>query len=229
MQSEPTSAVQPVSPLRRLWLALELLLMFVAAPLAMDWVIHSYRIPLFVALLPVLALFVILLLADRTFSLKRALLKGFGWIDLLLILVLFAAMTPVILAAAQHLVPGSYLGFPKRAPRLWLIIMVLYPLVSVVAQEVIYRVFFFHRYKPLFGNQAALMIFANGVLFAFGHIMFRNWISVWVSLAGGLLFAWRYHRTGSFWAVFLEHSLYGNLIFTAGLGQFFFTGFSIFR
>jgi hypothetical protein len=138
-------------------------------------------------------------------------------------------MTPLILAAAEHLVPGSYLGFPKRAPRLWLIIMVLYPLVSVVAQEVIYRVFFFHRYKPLFGDHALLMILLNGALFAFGHIMFRNSISIWVSLAGGLLFAWRYHRTGSFWAVFLEHSLYGNLIFTAGLGQFFFTGFTIFR
>lgn len=219
----------PISPMRRIWLVVELLLMFIAAPIAMDWGIRSYGVPLFVVLLPVLALFVILLLADRTFSLKLALAKGFGGRELVGILVLFAVLAPVILAAAYLLVPGSFLGFPTRVPRLWLIIMVLYPLVSVTTQEIIYRVFFFHRYGPLFGRQIWLMILVNGALFAFGHIMFRNWISIWVSLVGGLLFAWRYHRTKSFWAVFLEHALYGDLIFTAGLGRFFFTGLSIFR
>jgi membrane protease YdiL (CAAX protease family) len=47
-----------------------------------------------------------------------------------------------------------------------------------------------------------------------------------LSFFGGLIFAWRYLRTNSFWAVALEHALYGNLIFTIGLGVYFFTGIS---
>ena len=41
---------------------------------------------------------------------------------------------------------------------------------------------------------------------------------------GGALFAWRYERSRSFWAVWVEHVLWGWLVFTVGLGVFFFTG-----
>ncbi len=74
-----------------------------------------------------------------------------------------------------------------------------------------------------------LAILVNGVLFAFGHIMFQNWVAIISCLVGGLLFAWRYLRTGSLWAVMFEHMLYGNLIFTVGLGRYFFTGVSNIR
>ena len=43
-------------------------------------------------------------------------------------------------------------------------------------------------------------------------------------LAIPLSMAYRYERTRSLWAVCLEHTLYGWLVFTAGLGRFFFTG-----
>ena len=33
--------------------------------------------------------------------------------------------------------------------------------------------------------------------------------------------------TRSFWAVFLEHTLWGGLVFTVGLGRYFFTGVGI--
>jgi CAAX protease family protein len=45
-----------------------------------------------------------------------------------------------------------------------------------------------------------------------------------MSFIGGLIFAYRFARTRSFFAVWLEHALYGDLIFTIGLGRFFFTG-----
>ncbi len=43
---------------------------------------------------------------------------------------------------------------------------------------------------------------------------------------GGLVLAARYAQTRSFWAVFIEHTIWGWLIFTVGLGRFFFTGVS---
>ena len=43
-----------------------------------------------------------------------------------------------------------------------------------------------------------------------------------------LLFAWRYQSSRSYWALVLEHALYGNLIFTVGLGRYFYTGVSNF-
>jgi uncharacterized protein len=111
----------------------------------------------------------------------------------------------------------------SERPGRWLKIMTLYPFTSVLAQEFVYRVFFFHRYGPLFSNRW-LLIAANALAFGFAHILFRNWIAVAGTLAGGVLFAWRYERTRSFWAVWTEHTLWGWLVFTVGLGIYFFTG-----
>jgi uncharacterized protein len=40
-------------------------------------------------------------------------------------------------------------------------------------------------------------------------------------MASGLLFALRYAVTRSLRAVYLEHTLWGGLVFTVGLGRFF--------
>ena len=44
--------------------------------------------------------------------------------------------------------------------------------------------------------------------------------------AAELLFAMRYAATRSYWAVVLEHTLWGWLVFTTGLGRYVFTGVS---
>jgi hypothetical protein len=111
--------------------------------------------------------------------------------------------------------------------------MILYPAISVVTQEIYFRVFYFHRYGPVFGPHRAAAIAVNATLFAFAHAVifgYRHtpfhWGAAGLSFAGGLIFACRFSHTKSFWAVALEHSLYGDLIFTIGLGAFFFTGVS---
>jgi len=43
-------------------------------------------------------------------------------------------------------------------------------------------------------------------------------------VAGGWLFGGTYRRSRSLGLVCLEHALYGDLIFTVGLGQYFFHG-----
>jgi membrane protease YdiL (CAAX protease family) len=88
----------------------------------------------------------------------------------------------------------------------------------------VFRVVFFHRYRPLFPAPWMLIV-ASAVVFSFSHIVFRNWIALVLTLLGGLLFAWRYHQTRSFRAVWLEHVLWGWLLFTCGLGVYFLSGF----
>ena len=105
--------------------------------------------------------------------------------------------------------------------------MLLYPLMSVAVQELVYRTFFFHRYGVLFGNAWWLAILLNGVLFGLGHIVIGTPLAVYGTMLTGTLFAWRYAMTRSFWAVFLEHTLWGGLVFTVGLGRYFFTGVGI--
>lgn len=101
--------------------------------------------------------------------------------------------------------------------------MVLYPLLSVLPQEFLFRAFFFHRYQPLFGEGAGIVL-ASALAFGFVHIIFGNWLAVVLSFFGGLLFATTYRLNRSMPLVWLEHALFGNLIFTIGLGRYFSSG-----
>ena len=120
------------------------------------------------------------------------------------------------------LVPKFFLALPRHHPRLWLLILLLYPLLSVYPQEVIYRAFFFrHALRLLSGLKPAWLLALNVALFGFAHIVFRNaWAPV-LSAVGGLLFATTYLRSRSVLCAALEHALWGNLIFTLGLGPWF--------
>ncbi len=82
---------------------------------------------------------------------------------------------------------------------------------------------FFHRYRSLFPNPA-MLILVNGLSFGLAHILYANWVAPLLASAGGWLFAWRYHVTGSLMAVGIEHALWGNFLFTVGLGWFFYSG-----
>ena len=48
--------------------------------------------------------------------------------------------------------PQALFLFPKENFKLWIIVMALYPVLSVIPQEFVYRVFFFQRYKTIFDN-----------------------------------------------------------------------------
>ncbi|MFT5507813.1 MAG: hypothetical protein ACI89J_000881 [Hyphomicrobiaceae bacterium] len=213
---------------RRVWLWAELVLFFVGVPLLMRWAIHDLHIPLIVVLQPLLLGFVLYLLWDNTFLVRRELTKGFALRHLAWIILVFVAVGGAITFATWQVFPGRFLGFPLYRPQIWLLILALYPLLSVIPQELVYRTFFFHRYGPVFGSARWAAVLANGALFGFAHIIFDNWIAVAGSAVVGTVIAYRYWVTRSFWAAWLEHTLYGCLIFTVGLGMFFFTGVSNF-
>ncbi len=214
--------------LMRLWLLIEMLVFFVATPIAIYTLLYEYRVPLFTLLPPVFLFFIIFLTLDRSFSWRRTLGTGIRLFDLASIVMLFAIAGPAIAVFAYYDVPQRFLAFPRYAYDTWIMVMVLYPLISVTTQEIMYRVFFFHRYRPLFSGDPQGAIVLNAVLFSFSHIVFQNITTLIISFLGGLLFAWRYENSRSYWALVIEHSIYGNLIFTVGLGRYFYTGIANF-
>ena len=69
------------------------------------------------------------------------------------------------------------------------------------------------------------LIHLSAIAFAFGHIIYFHPLSIVLTFFGGYLFSWTYFRTRSLLAVSFEHALYGCLLYTIGLGRFFYTGF----
>ncbi|HEY7669994.1 MAG TPA: CPBP family intramembrane glutamic endopeptidase [Hyphomicrobium sp.] len=219
--------MRELSPVFCALLVVEMALIYVGVPLAVAIAVHDLRLPVFIALLPVLAIVLVILLADPTFSLKRELTRGFGLATLLSILAVFAVGGGAVALYVAHVHPAWFLEFPRNRPDTFQKIILLYPLMSVMVQELVYRTFFFHRYGVLFGRAWWLAILLNGVLFGLGHIVIGTELALYGTMATGTLFAYRYAATRSFWAVFLEHTLWGALVFTVGLGRFFFAGVGI--
>ena len=139
------------------------------------------------------------------------------------VLLIFSLTAALIGVAVYLFAPQMLFNFVKRAPLFWALVMVLYAVLSVYPQGIIYRAFFFERYRTLFPN-SVLLIVVSAVAFSFAHIIFRNPIAVIFTLVGGLLFAWRYSETGSLFTSSFEHALYGCWMFTVGLGQYFYKG-----
>lgn len=135
----------------------------------------------------------------------------------------FLISAALLTAAVLFLYPQGFLSFPQERPRLWLAVMCLYPILSVIPQEVVFRSFFFQRYASLFTSPNA-MIIASALSFGIAHVLLKNWVAVALSTLGGFLFAHTYQKHKSLGLVWLEHALYGCFVFTIGLGFFFYSG-----
>jgi hypothetical protein len=134
------------------------------------------------------------------------------------------SVAAALLAALMLLYdPGSFLSFPRSRPQGWIAVMFLYPLLSVWPQEIIYRSFFFHRYEKWLGSTLFAAIL-SAVSFGYMHIIFGNGVALVLSTAGGFIISRTYIKHRSLALVCIEHSLYGCLVFTIGLGRYFFSG-----
>lgn len=122
---------------------------------------------------------------------------------------------------AYLVLKDKFLLLPRTRPALWLMIMLLYPMLSALPQEIVYRQFYFRRYAVLWPD-SNLLIATNVFCFVLLHLMYDNWIAVGFSLIGGIIFARAYQQTQSLYWLWLEHSIYGLAIFTSGWGQFFY-------
>lgn len=128
--------------------------------------------------------------------------------------------TPVLLLVVAITMPQHLFDLPRSMPVLWLLFILGYPLFSVYPQEVLFRAFFFSRYKKLFNTDRNL-IWVNAILFGWMHVAFANVAAVVLTLISGWFFATTYHRTRSLRLVCLEHALYGVMVFTIGYGRLF--------
>jgi len=206
---------------RLFFLTLELTAVFVVVP-----VLIYYRgipnLPIPYILLTAFGAF-LLLRRDATFSLSQLTSWGNFRPFLTAILIRDAVCILGLGIAVCLLAPQLLFSLIRRSPWLWALVFLLYPLLSVYPQELLYRAFFFHRYEPLFGRGRGMLL-ASALAFAFVHIIFRNWLAVGLCVIGGFLFSLTYQTSGSLLLACLDHVIFGNFLFTIGLGQFFYHG-----
>ena len=206
---------------RLILLALEFSLIFLGVPLLIHFrVIPNLPIPYLLA--AALGAF-LLLRYDSNFAQARFLAWGDVRPYLYVVLLRDAVFLTLLGIGVRLFAPGLLFSFVYRAPAFWAVVMLLYPLLSVYPQELLYRAFFFHRYQPLFGSGRTILL-ASAFAFGFVHIIFGNWLAVGFCVVGGLLFSMTYHHSGSILLTCLDHAIFGNFIFTIGLGQFFYHG-----
>ena len=207
--------------MRLLFLAIEFAVVFVVVPL----LIYYRRIPnLPIPYLLAIALLAFLVLrSDPTFDLSQLIHWGNVRPFLSHILIRDAVCLVGLGIAVYFLAPQLLFSLIKSSPKLWALIIILYPLVSVYPQELIYRAFFLHRYQALFGRGWGMLL-ASALAFGFVHIIFRSWLAVGLCVIGGFLFSFTYQISGSLLLACLDHAIFGNFLFTIGLGQFFYHG-----
>lgn len=207
---------------RRAWLFCELVGLFVAIPTGLWW-LHTWesRPPVIPTLLLVTLAILVLLWIRHPRTLKKALRFRAPRLEVRRVLLTFAAGAILLSIYTAQVEPELLLELPREKPWLWLAILFFYPLLSVVPQELVFRVFLLRRYRDLLPSPEA-RILVSALLFGFAHIVYGNTLSILLSTAGGFLFGLTYHRTRSIWLVSLEHALYGIFLFTIGLGAYFY-------
>ncbi|TYP93781.1 CAAX protease self-immunity [Fodinibius salinus] len=211
-----------MKPKKKFWpLFLEALILFMGIPMLFYW-----------DLIPLPKILVLILAAAYCgFQLWRDPDFGFGMLvktkpksiskSFLIRFPLVAITLVAITAVAQ---PDQFLAFPSNRPFVWMVVMLLYPLLSALPQEFIFRSFFFHRYAHLIKVKYGTIL-ASAAAFSFLHIIYDNWWAVALSFIGGLLFGLTYKRTKSLYWVTVEHAIYGCLVFTLGMGNYFYEAF----
>ncbi|MFT3973106.1 MAG: CPBP family intramembrane metalloprotease [Amaricoccus sp.] len=210
----------PQAPTRRARLGVEFALIYLAAPVVLATALPpSWLHPLF---LGVTAAAIGLLRVTPDFRWREL---GHGWRSLdWREIGLVAALTAVAsLGFVLWLVPESLLRLPRRVPGFWLLLMVLYPILSALPQEIVFRALFFRRYGALFPDRRVAVL-VNGGVFALAHLLFWSPVTLSMTFVGGLLFARGYLGRGGFAQAWVMHAICGLIIFTMGLGMFFYHG-----
>ncbi len=182
--------------------------------------------------LPASVMFPVLFLFTAVGLVLLHLTPGFRWADLVAgasrirwgFVALFALATLAVgWAVMQATAPGRLFGLLRGNPGLMLMIAVLYPVLSALPQEVVFRPLFFRRYGPILPEGPAALVL-NAAVFALAHLMFWSWIVAAMTFAGGLVFAFAYRVRGNFPEAVILHAVGGVILFALGLGMFFYTG-----
>ena len=157
---------------------------------------------------------------------------GFEWPDLVRGLrqiegravLAMAAVTAVAAAIVLRLTaPQDALILVREHPLLLAMIVLLYPPISALPQEIVFRSLFFRRYGPIL-PPVRWAIVLNAALFSLAHLMYWNWIVSAMTFFGGIAFAWAYELRRNFPMAVVLHCVAGWIVFASGLGIFFYSG-----
>ena len=150
-----------------------------------------------------------------SFSVKKGIDWKAFWKRIALTFIIIAIITTAFMIYED---PAALFYVPLNKPKLYITILFIYTFLSVWPQELIYRTFFFKRYEKLFPNKS-LFVFINAIIFMLAHIFFRNTLVLILTFLGGLVFSISYLKFRSTTLISIEHALYGNWLFTVGMGQ----------
>ena len=200
-----------------LWL--ELAILFVVLPTA--HYLDAIPLPLIPVLLIGTGYCAFVILRDPTFP-KQDLWRSVRDVGFVRASLLLFASSALLLGLCVWLFEPEWLfRLVRNRPEIWLLVLILYPILSVYPQELVYRAFIFHRYRRIVPGEWGLVAL-SAVTFSFMHVVYDNWIALLLTLIGGVLFARTYQKTRSLLWVSVEHALYGLFIFTIGLGHLFY-------
>ena len=147
--------------------------------------------------------------------------RGIGWGGL----AAFAAATGAVgLAVVATLRPDALLEPGRSRPLLLLAIWILYPPLSALPQEIVFRPLFFRRYAPILPAGPRTAIALNACVFSLAHLPYGSWVTAALTFAGGLVFAHAYRVRRSFPEAVALHAAAGCVLFAMGLGEWFHAG-----
>ncbi|MFC2109178.1 type II CAAX prenyl endopeptidase Rce1 family protein [Bacteroidota bacterium] len=195
-------------------LSLEFFLLFILFPIILT-------LKIFIAVKLIISLLAIFYVGFIIHKTKIKLFKSIqiNWEQhLKRIALLFCGLIIITSGFLYATTPEKLFYVVLQKPKLWLAILVVYSLLSVLPQEIIYRSFFFHRYSNLFPNKI-LFLFINAIVFSMGHLFFHDLLVTMLTFVGGFLFAFTFYKSKSLVLVTIEHIIYGCWLFTVGMGD----------
>lgn len=211
--------MQDIARWRPLTLWVEFSLLFVVFPISGAVVLPA------TALFPSLFAFTLVgaVLLNRTPNFKWRSLRQSPPIEWRVVLAV-AGVTLVASILVMLLTrPDALFMILRRSPQTWLLIMILYPLISALPQEIVFRPLFFERYAEILPRPSTAIVL-NAALFSLAHLLYWSWVVALFTFAGGLVFSWAYRVKKSFPLAVLCHGVAGNILFTVGMGVYFYSG-----
>lgn len=192
----------------------ELFIIFILLPISFT-IPYAVWIKLSIGFLGFLyVIYVLLKVENEKFKIAPNLNWKHFWKETLLKFLIIACLTSLFVwFTNKHMLFEVVIN----KPIMWIVLLFVYCFFSVYPQELLYRTFFFKRYKDMFKNEL-LFLFVNAILFSLAHMFFKNSLVIILTFFGGLLFAFTFNNTKSTLLVSIEHAIYGSWLFTVGMG-----------
>lgn len=195
--------------------SIELFILFIVIPISFAFA-YSRILKLIIGVLGfAYILFILFKIEKIKFQIQQNIHWKKFWTETIIKFLIIAVVTSIFVWFTDK---ENLFDVVLNKPILWLLILFFYAVFSVYPQELLYRTFFFQRYKNLFKNEN-YFILINAVLFSLAHLFFKNILVLILTFMGGILFALTYNKTKSTYLVSIEHAIYGCWLFTVGMGN----------